>query len=204
MKKLIIIFLFISTTAFGQCADSYSNKMYFDREQVRKFTDTDTLFTSNNIEIKSGGVCKLKETSPLTCILWMEVASGAYSIFDYIGYNSMKNWSVEHYRFIQGFVFGGTNYVLAKNVSYSSAAGFSIQVWGGVPDLYYYGIDKLGGGFGGFSNGNEFNMHKNLSQLNFMPTVLGSKKVRGIDLITNVVLSKVVSWAIQYINYRGL
>lgn len=64
--------------------------------------------------------------------------------------------------------------------------------------MIYYGVDKIGGGFGGFSKGNELNPHKNLSHLNFMPTVIGSNKVRLSDLITNNLLTAGVSILIQF------
>jgi hypothetical protein len=63
--------------------------------------------------------------------------------------------------------------------------------------MIYYGVDKIGGGFGGFSKGNEFNMNKNLNHLSFMPTVLGSGRAKGIDLITNSILTTVISISIN-------
>lgn len=142
--------------------------------------------------------CKLKQTTTFEKILYTELAVISYGVFDYIAYNSFKNWNVEHYRFLQGIVFSSINYLLNKYVSTGSAIGFSIQVIGGVPDGVYYSIDKGFNGFNGFSNGNEFNLQKDLNHLNFMPTVFGSKHVKGIDLITNVILTTTISIAIQF------
>jgi hypothetical protein len=191
VKYILIILFFLSSVSFAQNISSeYKLKL-------SGLVRTDTLYTHSD-EIKGTGTCKLKEDNPWKNILWMEGAVLAYGGIDYVAYNSMKNGNIEHYRFLQGVTFATINYFLAEKVSHKAAIGFSLQVWGGVPDMYYYGIDKVGKGFGGFSNGNELNPHKNLSQLNFMPTVIGSKNVRMVDLITNNILSKVISIAIQF------
>lgn len=174
MKTFIIIFLFIAGMGFGQSTDSYSNKMF------------------------PGKVCKAEEKHTLRNIVVTETAVVAYGVIDYVAYNLLKDWNVEHYRFIQGAMFATINYLLNKYIGIKSALGFSLQVWGGVPDAVYYGVDKVGGGFGGFSRGNEFNMHKNLSHLNFMPTVIGRKTIRGVDLITNVILTTAIAVVIQF------
>lgn len=142
--------------------------------------------------------CKLKQTTTFEKILYTELAVISYGVIDYIGYNLLKNKNEGYWRFCQGVLFSTINYLLNKYVSTGSAIGFSIQVFGGVPDGVYYGIDRIGKGFNGFSHGNEFNLQKDLNHLNFMPTVFGSKHVKGIDLITNVILTTTISIAIQF------
>jgi hypothetical protein len=161
-------------TAFGQITDSYSNKMF------------------------PGKVCRAEEKQTLRNIVVMEAAVVAYGVIDYAAYNIFKSGNLEHYRFVQGVAFATINFLLAKYINTKAALGFSLQVWGGVPDAVYYGLDKFGNGFGGFSKGNELNPHKNLSHLNFMPTVIGSNKVRLSDLITNNLLTAGVSILIQF------
>lgn len=142
--------------------------------------------------------CKLNQKTTLEKILYTELAVLSYGVIDYMAYNMMKGWSVEHYRFIQGVAFSAINYLLYKYVSYKSAIGFSLQVWGGNPDMIYYGIDRVSGGFNGFSYGNEFGINKQLSHLNFMPTTLDAERITGIDLIVNNILTKGISILIQF------
>jgi hypothetical protein len=175
--------------------------MYVDREQIRMFTDTDTLFQSSVINLQSSTNlknCSGIRDNALRDILLMQGFTTLYGIIDYAGYNIFKNGGEEQWRFCQGVMFTGFNLALSKLASPKAALGFSLQVWGGVPDMVYYGIDKISGGFGGFSNGNELNPHKNLKQLNFMPTVIGSNKVRLSDLITNNLLTAGVAILIQF------
>lgn len=142
--------------------------------------------------------CKLHNKTTFEKILYTEIAVISYGVIDYMAYNVMKDWSVEHYRFIQGVAFAGINYLLNKYVSRNSAIGFSLQVWGGIPDMVYYGIDKASGGFNGFSYGNEFSINGFYPHLNFMPTVIGQKQVHGVDLIINNILTTAISITIQF------
>lgn len=166
MVKYVVIFLLLTGFAFSQSADSYSNKMYVDREQVRKFTDTDTLFQSSVINLQSSTNlrnCSGIRDNALRDILLMQGFTTLYGIIDYAGYNLMKNGGEEQWRFCQGVMFTGFNLALSKLASPKAALGFSLQVWGGVPDMVYYGIDKIGGGFGGFSNGKTRKLHNILN-----------------------------------------
>jgi len=142
-------------------------------------------------------VYKFKQTSTFEKILYTELAVVGYGVADYVLYNSFKNSSVENYRFIQGVMFSAINYLLYKYVSPSSSIAFSIQTIGGMPDGVYYGIDRAFNGFNGFSHGNEFNMTKDLNHLNFIPTAFMSKHVKGVDLITSMILTTAISITIQ-------
>lgn len=174
--------IFLLLTGFAYSQNSHSNKW-------DKYLNTDTLF----LPLKDIKKPIKEEKTTLKNILIMQGVTCLYGLIDYAGYNLFKDGNEGYWRFTQGGMFVTANHLLAKHVSTKSAIGFSLQVWGGVPDAVYYGVDKISGGFGGFSNGDEFNMHKNLSHLNFMPTVIGGKTIRGVDLITNVILTTAIS-----------
>lgn len=142
--------------------------------------------------------CKLSnKTTSTESIIWMGVATLGYTGIDYLGYNTLGKKNEDVYRALQKVAFVGINLLLDKYVSRKSAVGFSILVFSGLPDAGYYMIDKTSGGFNGFSYGNEFNLQKELNHLNFMLTTIGSKHIRGVDLITNVILGTAIAITIQ-------
>ena len=151
---------------------------------------------SQDCKIK-GFELNIEKKSPIEKIVITELAVIGYGVFDYFAYNALKNGNIEYYRFAQGILFSAINLFLYKNVGFSSSVGFSLQVWGGVSDAAYYGMDKLYGHPGGFSNGNEFAINKYYSHLNFMPTVIGQEKVHGVDLLVNNALTVGLSCILQ-------
>ena len=157
---------------------------------------------AQNINLKT---CTVKqEKSPIEKIVIMELAVAGYGLIDYTLYNAWgKKGNMEYYRFTQGIIFTAINYVLAK-IAPETALGFTISVWGGMPDSWYYGADKLFGHKGGFSEGNEFAINKYYSHLNFMPTVIGQPTVHGVDLIVNNILATGVSVVLQYSDLKKM
>ena len=175
MRTLIVIILLaVYVSGFGQYKINYN----------------DTLRLST--------ICLKEEPkSGWDNIMWAGIGIAGYATFDYIGYNTLGKSNEGQYRFLQGLVFGTINWLLGKFVSVKSAMSFSIWTLGGLPDLGYYGYDKLFGHQGGFSNGNEFAINKYYSHLTFIPTCWGQEKAHGVDLLVNTILATGIIFVIN-------
>jgi hypothetical protein len=138
----------------------------------------------------------IEKKSPIEKIIWTEVAVVSYGLIDYAIYNAWGKNHVENYRFIQGVMFAGINYLLYKYVSVSSSIGFSVQCLFATPDMVYYGMDKMIGE--PISRGNEFAINKSYSHLNFIPLAWGTGKAKGVDIVISNILGTAFSILIQF------
>ena len=181
--KVIIILLFASS-CYGQNYNRDINVM------LDPLLSPCSVATGQDFSTLNKGVSK----SPIEKIIWTEVAVIGYGVADYFLYNSIKN--TEQYRFIQGIMFAGINYLLYKYVSVSSSIGFSVQCLFATPDMVYYGMDKMIGE--PISRGNEFAINKSYSHLNFIPLAWGQEKAKGLDVVASNILGTAFSILIQF------
>lgn len=203
MKKYILILLFslLSLNLYSQDSIKVNeiDSIRYTFKTMSKITVFDTLIVKTiDIKLKKDEIFwwTWKKGKTIERILWTEGAVLTYGILDYIGYNLFKNSNIEFYRSFQGSLFVGLNELLRYKFGISSSLSFSIQVFSGVPDMYYYGIDGLSKGFGGFSKGNEWSKTNNFNHFNFTPDYYlcgGENRMHKVDVWKQVLIGKSIS-----------
>ena len=136
-------------------------------------------------------------------LLYLTGAAMGYALFDYVGYNSVRNdhTGLVVYRVLQGLVQLGISWLLYEELGLPTAIGFNVLWWTWGIDAMFYGYTELFNVGGSWQQRGVFRKHildNNCSWASWTPVGLvqgadPQKKIAGDTIIAQSILGAILA-----------
>jgi hypothetical protein len=136
-------------------------------------------------------------------LLWLGAASLSFSLFDYVGFNLVRNSSTHTliYRVLHVAVQAGMSWLLYDKLGLPTAVAFNLMWWTWGLDALFYGYTELFNRGGGWSGRGAFRkdiMQNNCTWASWTPVGIArgmdnSKPIAGDTLVAQFLLGAVAA-----------